>query len=218
MSRICPIIFVVWLSGSAFATAPAGSGPRLLATRSYAGCENAREHFVTVEKLRVHYIESGSGPVVVLIHGNAGAVEDFEFRAIGLLCSEYRVVAVDRPGHGKSDRPSSKTATLEYQAELLHRTLAALAIKRPILIGHSWGGSLALAYALKYQAEISAVVLLAPAAYPDNHDYRLLQVATRPPVLRELSMLFAKVFIGRRLLKKTLTEAFAPQVPPDDYV
>src|SRR5690242_7103540 len=61
------------------------------------------EHFVTVDGLRVHYVESGTGPTVLMIHGNAGSVEDFEFGAIDLLASDYRVVAIDRPGHGGSD-------------------------------------------------------------------------------------------------------------------
>src|SRR5262249_15161933 len=221
MSRICSIIFIVCLSASAFAapSAAAGRGARLDAPRPrYAGCEKAQEHFVTVEKLRVHYLESGAGPTLVLIHGNAGAVEDFALHAIGLLCSEYRVVAVDRPGHGKSDRPSAKTPTLEDQAELLHQTLVGLGIRNPILVGHSWGGSLALAYSLQYQSEVSALVLLAPAAYPDSREYRWLQVATKPPILGDLSLLLAKLTIGRRLLKQNLTEAFAPEKLTDDYL
>src|SRR5216684_6770196 len=74
-----------------------------------------RQYFVTVERLRVHYIESGTGRTVVMIHGNAGGVEDFEFGAVQLLSREYRVLAIDRPGHGRSERPAGKTATVEYQ-------------------------------------------------------------------------------------------------------
>ena len=112
------------------------------------------EHFVTVESVRVHYIETGTGRTVVMIHGNAGSVEDFEFGTLALLSSEYHVVAIDRPGHGSSDRPARKTATVEFQAELLHRTLSSLGITQSILIGHSWGAALALAYALKYPQEV----------------------------------------------------------------
>src|SRR5438876_5539077 len=65
----------------------------------------AGEHVVTVENLRVHYVESGTGRTVVLIHGNAGDVEDFEFGTIDRLSRDYRVLAIDRPGHGGSDRP-----------------------------------------------------------------------------------------------------------------
>src|SRR5260370_518008 len=68
----------------------------------------AEQHVVTVENLRVHYLESGTGRTVVLIHGNAGDAEDFEFGAIEILSRNYRVIAIDRPGHGGSDRPEGK--------------------------------------------------------------------------------------------------------------
>src|SRR5215813_15273035 len=69
----------------------------------------SKENFVTIDRLRVRYIESGRGPTVVMIHGNAGSIEDFEFGVIQALSLNYRVVAVDRPGHGKSDRPNETT-------------------------------------------------------------------------------------------------------------
>jgi len=160
------------------------------------------DHFISVESLRVHYVDIGVGPTVVMIHGNAGSVEDFEFKAFPLLSAEYRVVAVDRPGHGGSDRPVGKSATLEYQAELLHRTIASLGIAQPTLVGHSWGGSLALAYALKYPSEVSAMVLLAPAAYPDNGVNGLLRATVQTPVIGDLSLLLGRAVVGRRLLRR----------------
>ena len=146
------------------------------------------DHFVTVESLRVHYIDTGRGPTVLMIHGNAGSVEDFEFKALPLLSAEYRVFAIDRPGHGSSDRPAGKTATLEFQAELFHRTILSLGIVQPILVGHSWGASLALAYTLRYPGEVSAMVLLAPAAYPDNGGNGLLRTAVRAPLIGDLGL------------------------------
>src|SRR5262249_36869057 len=121
----------------------------------------SKENFVTVEKLRVRYIEVGRGPTVVMIHGNAGSIEDFEFGVIQALASNYRVIAVDRPGHGKSDRPND--ANVEYQARLLHQVLLSLHVYEPVLVGHSWGAALALSYALQYPKEVSAMILVAPA-------------------------------------------------------
>jgi len=176
-----------------------------------------RQYFVTVEHLRVHYIESGSGRTVVMIHGNAGGVEDFEFGVVELLSREYRVVAVDRPGHGKSDRPAGKAETVEYQAELLHRTLSHLGITQPVLVGHSWGAALALAYALKYPDEVSAMVLLAPAAYADDGGNILLRTTIKTPIVGDLSLLLGKSILGRRILKRVLARAFFPQSLPDNY-
>src|SRR5205823_2478591 len=81
-------------------------------------------HVVTVDNLHVTYIESGTGRTVVLLHGNAGGIEDFEYGAMESLAREYRVVAIDRPGHGSSDRPAGEAGSVEYQAEFLHQTLA----------------------------------------------------------------------------------------------
>src|SRR5262250_2085903 len=66
-------------------------------------CEQPTEYFINI---KVRYVEAGAGPVVVLIHGNAGSVDDFDFKSLGPLCRGHRVIAVDRPGHGKSERPS----------------------------------------------------------------------------------------------------------------
>jgi pimeloyl-ACP methyl ester carboxylesterase len=175
------------------------------------------EHFVTVDGLRVHYIESGTGPTVVMIHGNAGSVEDFELGAMDLLALNYRVVAVDRPGHGDSDRPAGKV-TVEVQARLLRRTLSRLGIHQPILVGHSWGGSLALAYALHYPGDVSAIVLLAPAAYPDAGENRLLGVTSRIPLIGDLSFVLGGWVIGHHMIRAGLSRAFYPQSPSDRYV
>lgn len=113
------------------------------------------DRFVTVNDLRVHYLEAGEGPTVVMLHGNARSVEDFDFGALALLSSSYRIIAIDRAGHGRSQRPSG-IVTVEVQAELLHETLLSLRVNKPLLVGHSWGAALALAYALKYPGEVSA--------------------------------------------------------------
>jgi pimeloyl-ACP methyl ester carboxylesterase len=176
------------------------------------------DHFVTIESVRVHYIDIGTGHTVVMIHGNAGSVEDFKFGALALLSSEYRVVAIDRPGHGSSDRPKGETATVEFQAELLHRTLASLGITEPTLVGHSWGAALALAYALKYPHDVSAIVLLAPAAYPDDCDNGLVRAIVRTPVISDLSLVLARAILGHRLLRKALARAFYPQPLPNAYI
>ena len=171
-----------------------------------------------VEALRVHYIEAGTGRTVVMIHGNAGNVQDFEFGAVQLLSQNYRVVAIDRPGHGSSDRPNGRVATVEYQAQLLHETLSTLGISKPILVGHSWGAALALAYALNYPDDVSSMVLVAPAAYPDTGESRFLRLAIRTPVIGDVSLVLGKPTLGRHILKQALAQAFYPQAVPKSYL
>ena len=62
----------------------------------------------------MRYAESGNGQAVVMIHGNAGSIEDF-VDAIETLSSNYRVIAVERPGHGKTDRPNGKTVDVDIR-------------------------------------------------------------------------------------------------------
>ena len=175
----------------------------------------SKENFVTIDRLRVRYIESGRGPTVVMIHGNAGSIEDFEFGVIQTLSSNYRVIAVDRPGHGKSDRPTS--ANVEYQARLLHQVLSSLRVHEPVLVGHSWGAALALSYALQYPAEVSAMILVAPAAYPDAGESGLLQALAKPPVLGDVTLILGRAILGRQILRAGLSRAFSPQTVPEEY-
>jgi pimeloyl-ACP methyl ester carboxylesterase len=176
-----------------------------------------KENYLTVEKLRMRYVESGSGPAVVMIHGNAGSIEDFEFGAIKSLSSDYRVIAVERPGHGKSDRPSGRAVDVEYQARLLHQALSSLNVAQPVLVGHSWGAALALSYALQYPTEVSALILIAPAAYPGAGEGRLLQAINKPPIIGDVPLLLGRSFLGRHILRGILRRAFSPQPLPEKY-
>ncbi len=217
------LILIICASGDAFGAGLSYSGTSDVVIKKIAAgtgnrCADAEEYFVMVDSLRVHYIVSGAGPTLVMIHGNAGGVEDFRFGTLELLCREYRVVAIDRPGHGKSDRPSGKAASVEYQARLLHQTLLSLGITQPVLVGHSWGAALALAYALQYQGEVSAMVLLAPAAYAEKDSNRLLRIAMKPPILADLGLMIGKAIMGRHLLKRALERAFYPETVPNDYL
>jgi pimeloyl-ACP methyl ester carboxylesterase len=175
------------------------------------------ESFLSIERLRVRYIEIGRGPTVVMIHGNAGSIEDFEFGVIQALSSNYRVIAVDRPGHGKSDRPTATSASVEYQARLLHQVLLSLRVHEPVLVGHSWGAALALSYALQYPTDVSAMILVAPAAYPDAGESRLLQALAKPPLLGDMNLILGRAILGRQILRAGLSRAFSPQAVPEQY-
>jgi pimeloyl-ACP methyl ester carboxylesterase len=175
------------------------------------------ERVVTVDKVKLHYVESGSGEqTVVLIHGNAGNAADFEFGVIERLASSYHVLAFDRPGHGSSERGDHMSA-VERQARLIHDSLVQLGIRRPILVGHSWGGSLALAYGLEYPQEVSGLVLLAPAAYPEKLSF-WFKAATKVPVIGELGALLGRSIFCRDLVKHEIANAFYPQRVPDGYL
>ena len=84
----------------------------------------------------------------------------------GPLAARYRVTALDRPGHGYSERPVDAWPNPLAQAHIAHGLAQGPGLERPILVGHSWVGSLVLAYSLAYPGEAAGAVLLAGGTYP----------------------------------------------------
>jgi len=172
--------------------------------------------FVTVDGTRLHFVIKGEGRPVVLIHGNPGSGQDWT-RVFGPLSALHRVIAFDRPGHGRSERPKHVDVTVEVQARLLHDALKQLHVERPIVVGHSWGGALALVYAINYPQEIAGVVLVAPAVY-ESQDVSLVSELPAVPVIGDavnfvLTPLFAATFVRSELKK-----AFSPDPVPKNYL
>jgi pimeloyl-ACP methyl ester carboxylesterase len=104
----------------------------------YRARKAEREHpptgqFVTVDGVRLHYIERGDGPPVVLLHGNVVTARDFDTSGVlDLVAKRHRVIAFDRPGFGYSDRPHGSAWSAGTQADLLRDAFTVLGINRPI--------------------------------------------------------------------------------------
>ena len=172
--------------------------------------------FVTVDGTRLHYIVQGNSRPVVFIHGNPGSVQDWMAEFVPLT-SRHKVIAFDRPGHGRSQRPKHGEATVEVQAQLLHDALAQLRVERPILVGHSWGATLALVYAINYPNEVSGVVVVAPAAY-ESHDTSFLTGLPTVPVIGDAANYVLTPLIGPSVVRGELKKAFSPDPVPKNYL
>jgi pimeloyl-ACP methyl ester carboxylesterase len=223
MSRVCGLLLFLFLSGNALPSVAGSAKPTdkisgFVLTTHDLQCDRPKENYIEVDHTRFRYVDYGTGPAVVLIHGNAGSIEEFDFKSLGPLCRDHRVIAFDRPGHGKSARPADLDATLEVQTRLLHESLSDLGVTQPVLVGHSWGGSLALAYALQYPNEVSGIVLLAPAAYPDGGADEFMRAWLKTPVVGDVSLTLGRLLVGKHLLKKELKRAFYPDDVPEDYL
>ena len=117
--------------------------------------------FLEVDGVRLHYSDRGRGTPVILIHGNTVTGDDYNTSGLAdLLLEHNRVIIFDRPGFGHSERPRGRLWTAKRQADLLHKALQQLGVKRPVVVGHSWGAIVALAYAARHQAETAGVVAL----------------------------------------------------------
>lgn len=148
------------LAAGAAALAAAAVANHLVARRT------ERRHppegrFLEVDGVRLHYSDRGQGSPVVLIHGNAVSGDDYDTSGLAaLLLKHHRVIIFDRPGFGHSERPRGRVWTADKQADLLHAALQQLGVARPVVVGHSWGAIVALAFAARHQADTSGVVAL----------------------------------------------------------
>lgn len=106
--------------------------------------------FVEVDGARVHYVEKGSGVPIVLLHGVYGGVEDWRASIFEAAAARGRAIAIDRPGHGYSERASAASRTPAGQARWVHAVLAKLGAERAIVVGFSWSGALVASYALQF--------------------------------------------------------------------
>jgi len=177
--------------------------------RSYLG------QFININGRRLHYVSKGSGRPVVFLHGNPGSHHDYS-GVIGEVAQSYRTYAFDRPGHGYSERHPHTAAPLETQARILHEAFRQLGIGKPLLVGHSWGGSLALAMAVARPQALAGLVLLAPAAYPSN-DSQWWMFFTHIPILGSLGLRTLAPLIGRGIVRESLKDAYHPEPVPQDY-
>jgi pimeloyl-ACP methyl ester carboxylesterase len=188
--------------------------------------------FVDVDGGRIHFVELGNSgsPTVVLLHGASVNLEDMRLSLGNKLAAQYRVILLDRPGHGWSDRPGGLAdASPVRQAALLHQALERLGARRAIVVGHSWSGAVATAYALAYPQDTAGLVLLAPVTHPWPETAALSgsiitallaksAQAAASPILGPLFAHTLSLPVGKSLLGWGIRSAFAPQEPPPDYI
>jgi len=116
---------------------------------------------VEVDGINVHYIKSGEGPVVLLLHGLGTSLITWSRNIKPLTDAGYTVVAPDLPGHGDSDKPKSLKYDPPAGARLIHRFLRALEIQRLSMVGSSAGGLVAALFTLDYPEKVERLVLVA---------------------------------------------------------
>lgn len=175
---------------------------------------------VAVEGRRIHVRvtgrAAGSAPDLVLIHGANGHLRDFAPALTRPLEAEFRVLAVDRPGLGWSGTRGRADDDPREQARILRRALAGFGLHRPIVLGHSYGGAVALAWALD-DPGTAALVILAGTTHPWPGDFAPWYRAYGGPLgwpARTAIAAFARDRQARRLIRAV----FAPDPVPDGYL
>ncbi len=174
--------------------------------------------FVDVDGVRLHYVERGSGPTLLLLHGNGSMIQDFDTSGlIETLAARYHTIVFDRPGYGHSTRPRGRTWTPRAQAELIHKALQQLGIERPMVVGHSWGTLVALELALLYPAEIKSLVLLSGYYFPTLRPDVPMLAAPAIPVIGDVYRYTLGPLVARLLWPIMLRIIFGPANPPPRF-
>ena len=204
-----------------------GLGAAVLAAVSVAGCASLRKSraeaahppvgkFLTVDGLRVHYDMQGAGPDIILLHGASGNLRDYTFGLRDMLTPHFRVTAFDRPGLGYSDALPDGGFSLADQVAVLRGAADQLGIARPVLLGQSFGGSVALEWGL--QGGPAALVLLcAPSLpWPGGLDasYQILS----NPVAAAVVVPIASAFVSEAYVARAIGRIFAPEQMPAGYI
>lgn len=123
---------------------------------------------------RIHYLDEGSGPVVVFLHGSGSGAcgySNFKGNYPALVQAGYRVILPDLLGYGYSDKPDDIEYPLSLFIECVKQTLDAIGVSKYTLIGNSLGGAIALGYALEHPQNVEKLVLMAPGGVEDQPDY-----------------------------------------------
>ncbi|MDV6318312.1 alpha/beta fold hydrolase [Chromohalobacter sp. HP20-39] len=177
-----------------------------------------RGSFIDTSAGRLHYVDVGQGPALVMIHGLGGQLQHFTYALTEALGNDFRVIAIDRPGSGYSAPTDDRHARLPCQAQALHEAWRALGVERPLVVGHSMGGAVALTLALEYPDEVAGLALLAPL---------VAQVSDVPPAMRLLAIRSPRrrrwmaetlaIPLTRVTSRQALAQVFAPEAVPADY-
>lgn len=165
--------------------------------------------------LRVAYREVGEGASVVLIHGHLTTLEDMSLALEAQLRPGRRLIFFDRPGCGQSIRRRGLDAGVARQAQHLWSALDALGVEQPVLVGHSFGATVAIAMALRRPAATGGVVAVAPIVAPE---FRLEHLLFTPRALpgSELGLISAGRRLGDLGLLPLLWRAmYLPQAVPE---
>jgi pimeloyl-ACP methyl ester carboxylesterase len=173
--------------------------------------------FVSVQPgVELHYVRRGEGRPVVLIHGSDGVLQDFTLSVFDDLAEHFDVIAFDRPGHGYSQRPGDQRLTVELNAALIRQALHELAVDRPVLVGHSYGGAVALRYAIEHPEELAGVVHLAGGAYSQGSVVNPLFHAPRVPFVGPL-LTRTLVPVSGPVARAMNRPAFHPHPVPEEW-
>ena len=202
----------------------AGAAATFVGARLLERVHPPRGRFIEIGGLRQHVVQLGErvaaadAPAIVLLHGAGCNLEDMRLALGERLAARHRVILLDRPGLGWSERRGPEGSSPAYQAAMLDAVLDRLDINRAIVVGHSWGGLLALTLALDHPQRVAGLVVIAPPTHPWLGHGTWLNSAFGIPVFGWLFAHTLTLPFGAVLIGPGFRNAFRPERPPPGYM
>lgn len=160
-------------------------------------------HYVTLDNgLTLHYLEAGSGPSVIWLHGSGPGASGFSnFKGNYPLFAEagYRNIVLDLPGFGRSGKPDDVNYDLDFFVSSLHGFLDKVGIDRCTLLGNSLGGAIALGATLAYPERVEKLILMAPGGVEERATYFQM------PGIQRMVEVFAQGPMGVEQMRHVMT-------------
>ncbi|WP_338467940.1 alpha/beta hydrolase [Novosphingobium sp. ZN18A2] len=174
--------------------------------------------FADVEGARLHYVDMGEGAPIVMVHGLGGQLRNFTYALADRLAPHHRLIIVDRPGSGYSTFTGDGDHGLAAQAATIAGLIRKLDLGRPLVVGHSLGGAIALAMALDHPGDVGGLALLAPLTQPMDtvpDVFRALELTS--PLARTALAWTLAAPLGKLQADASTAEIFAPEPVPADF-
>jgi 2-hydroxy-6-oxonona-2,4-dienedioate hydrolase len=145
---------------------------------------------------KIQYVEAGTGPAVILLHGLGGSSQAWQFN-IAALAEKYHVFVPDQIGFGKSDKPLVNYRIRTY-VDFLDQFCKQLKIERATLVGNSMGGWIAAMFTASFPDRVDKLVLVDAAGYapPKDFDTRVF-FGLNPTTRAGMKVLVGKVFYNK---------------------
>jgi pimeloyl-ACP methyl ester carboxylesterase len=200
-----------WGAGAAGAAAAGAAAFNALRARRAEEANPPSGSFVEAEGVRLHYLEKGSGPLVILLHGNATMAQDWVASGVfDALAATNRVIAFDRPGFGHSERPRTTVWTAAAQARLISAALEALGCPPATIVGHSFATMVAAEMALDHPQVVKSLVLIGGYYYPSARVDAVLASPPAIPVLGDAIRYTVSPFLAAAMKPGMEAQIFAP--------
>ena len=168
-----------------------------------------------IDGYKVHYIDRGDGPAMVLIHGFGGQTYNYR-KLIPRFAAGHRVIAVDLKGYGYSERDASTDLSATGQVRMLRALLAQLGVQRAVFVGHSMGGAIVQRFASTHPEMCEALVLIASVAGDEARRRRMVMLPR--PILRPLLPVFGKMVSSQLLKYSFYDQSFATEADREEYL